>query len=129
MRRYEPGAPVLPGAPSRVTMTAGSASDNLKMDRRVFAHRGEFALRQVGSESILVPIRNRVGDLDSVYVFTTVAARIWSLLDGNRDVDRVVTMICDEYEVDSGVVRGDLEELLGSLEAADLIGAAIEAKR
>ena len=98
------------------------------MDRRVFAHRGEFALRQVGSESILVPIRNRVGDLDSVYVFTAVAARIWSLLDGNCDVDSIVAMICSEYDVDSGIARADLDELLGSLEAADLIGVAIEAK-
>jgi hypothetical protein len=98
------------------------------MDRRVFSHRGEFALRQVGSESILVPIRNRVGDLDSVYVFTDVAARIWALLDGSRDVDSIVGVICSEYDVESGVVRADLDELLGSLEAAELIGAAVEAK-
>ena len=91
------------------------------MDKRVFKHRGEFALRQVGNESILVPIRNRVGDLDSVYVFTSVAARIWSLLDG-RDIDSVVDTICQEYDVDSEVAHRDLSELLGSLEAADLIG-------
>lgn len=97
-------------------------------DRRVFSHRGEFALRQVGSESILVPIRNRVGDLDSVYVFTDVAARIWTLLDGNRDVDSIVDIICSEYDAESDVVRTDLDELLGSLEAAELIGAAVEAK-
>ena len=97
-------------------------------DRRVFAHRGEFALRQVGSESILVPIRNHVGDLDSVFVFTPVAARIWTLLDGNRDVDAIVAEICNEYDADDGVVRADLHELLGTMEAADLIGAAIEAK-
>jgi hypothetical protein len=91
------------------------------MDKRVFKHRGEFALRQVGNESILVPIRNRVGDLDSVYVFTPVAARIWSLLDG-RDNDSVVDTICREYDVDAEVAHRDLNELLGSLEAADLIG-------
>jgi hypothetical protein len=93
------------------------------MDKRVFKHRGEFALRKVGNESILVPIRNRVGDLDSVYVFTPVAARIWSLLDG-RDIDAVVDTICQEYDVESEVARRDLSELLGSLEAADLIGEA-----
>ncbi|MEA2336360.1 MAG: hypothetical protein QOE82_367 [Thermoanaerobaculia bacterium] len=97
------------------------------MDKRVFAHRGEFALRQVGSESILVPIRNRVGDLDSVYVFTAVAARIWSLIDGARDVDSIMATICSEYDVEPDIVRTDLDELLGSLEAAELIGAAIEA--
>ncbi|MBV8546727.1 MAG: PqqD family protein [Acidobacteria bacterium] len=98
------------------------------MDNRVFAHRGEFALRQVGAESILVPVRNHVGDLDSVYVFTTVAARIWSLIDGSRDVDSIVTTICGEYDGEPDVVRADLEELLGSLEGAALIGAAIEAR-
>jgi hypothetical protein len=108
-------------------MAGGPAREKLKMDKRVFAHRGEFALRQVGSESILVPIRNRVGDLDSVYVFTAVAARIWSLIDGTRDVDSIVAMICSEYDVEPDIVRTDLDELLGSLEAAELIGAAIEA--
>ncbi|MEA2329275.1 MAG: hypothetical protein QOE68_4234 [Thermoanaerobaculia bacterium] len=98
------------------------------MDNRVFAHRGEFALRQVGTESILVPVRNHVGDLDSVYVFTSVAARIWSLIDGERDVDSIVATICSEYDADPNVVRADLEELLGSLEGAALIGAAIETK-
>ena len=102
--------------------------DNMNLDRRVFAHRGEFALRQVGSESILVPIRNSVGDLDSVYVLTPVAARIWSLLDGNRNVDSIADVICREYDVESAVVRADLEELLGSLEAAELIAAAVEAQ-
>jgi len=102
-------------------------TEKSNMDKRVFKHRGEFALRQVGNESILVPIRNRVGDLDSVYVFTPVAARIWSLLDGVRDIDAVVDTICDEYDADSGVVRTDLEELFGSLQAADLIGEAVEA--
>jgi len=94
------------------------------MDRRVFKHRGEFALRNVGGESILVPIRNRVGDLDSVYVFTPVAARIWSLLDGEHDLDGVVDKICDEYDVEASVVRKDLDELVSSLEAAELIAAA-----
>jgi hypothetical protein len=96
------------------------------MDKRVFAHRGEFALRQVGSESILVPIRNHVGDLDSVYVFNAVGARIWTLLDGSHDLESIVAVICDEYDAEPAVVRADLDELLGSLEAAGLIAAAIE---
>jgi hypothetical protein len=99
------------------------------MDNRVFEHRGEFALRKVGQESILVPIRNRVGDLDSVYVFTTVAARIWSLLDGHRDIDSVVEVICSEYDADGAVVRTDLAELLSSLEVADLVGEVVGANR
>ena len=99
------------------------------MDRRVYAHRGEFALRQVGSETILVPIRNHVGDLDSVYVFNAVGARIWPLLDGSHDVESIVGLICDEYDAEPAVVRADLDELIGSLEAAGLIAAAVEVQR
>jgi Coenzyme PQQ synthesis protein D (PqqD) len=39
-----------------------------------------------------------------------------------------VAIICDEYDAEPAVVRADLEELLGSLEAAGLIAAAVEAK-
>jgi hypothetical protein len=119
----------LPGSASRVTMMEGLEEQQSEMDRRVFTHRGEFALRQVGHESILVPIRNRVGDLDSVYVFTPVAARIWSLLDGGHDVDSVVMLLSNEYDVDAGVARADLGELLTSLEVADLIGEVVGANR
>lgn len=73
-----------------------------------------------------MPIRNHVGDLDSVYVFNAVGARIWTLLDGSQDVESIVGVICDEYEAEPAVVRADLDELLGSLAAAGLIGAAIE---
>lgn len=109
-------------------MPGSRPSGNQTMDNRVFAHRGEFALRQVGTESILVPVRNHVGDLDSVYVFTAVAARIWSLIDGERDVDSIVATISSEYDAEPNVIRADLDELLGSLEGASLIGAAIETK-
>ncbi len=106
-------------------MPGGFDERQSKMDRRVYAHRGEFALRQVGSESILVPIRNHVGDLDSVYVLTVVAARIWQLLDGMHDIESIVTAICSEYDVEAGVARADVAELLGSLEAAKLIGEVV----
>jgi hypothetical protein len=93
------------------------------VDNRCFAPRGEFVIRRVGDENVLVPIRNRVGDLDSVFVLTHVAARVWSLLDGTKDVDAVVSAICDEYDVDADVARADVVELLDSLAAADLIEA------
>ena len=96
------------------------------MDRRVFAHRGEFALRQVGSESILVPIRNHVGDLDSVYVMSPVAVRIWSLIDGVNDVDAIAARIGDEYDVEPAAAAQDVNELLSALEEAELIRRARE---
>jgi len=94
------------------------------MRETVFAHSGEFVLRSVGDEGVLVPIRNRVGDLDSVFVMSPVAVRIWSLIDGQTDVDGIVARVRDEYEVEPAVAAQDVNELVAALEEAALIRRA-----
>ena len=91
---------------------------------RVFQHSGEFVLRNVGNEAVLVPIRNRVGDLDSVYVMSPVAVRVWGLIDGARDVDAIVDAIEGEYDVEHGRAAQDVNDLLQALEEAELIRRA-----
>jgi len=94
------------------------------MRETVFAHSGEFVLRSVGDEGVLVPIRNRVGDLDSVFVMSPVAVRIWSLIDGQTDVEGIVARVRDEYEVEPAVAAQDVNELVAALEEAALIRRA-----
>jgi hypothetical protein len=80
----------------------------------------EVVCREVGGESILVPIRNRVGDLESIFVLSPVAAKIWSLID-TMPVDGIVDAICEEFEVDRETASADVTELLESLEMASLV--------
>ncbi len=91
------------------------------MQSKVYSHEGQFVLRNVGNEAVLVPVRDRVGDLDSVYVMSPVAVRVWSLIDGVSDVDAIVARISDEYDVEPGEAARDVNELLESLEEAALI--------
>ena len=51
----------------------------------VFCHDPNIVDRNIAGEVILVPIRNNVGDLESIYTLNETAARIWELLDGVRD--------------------------------------------
>jgi len=91
------------------------------MQSAVYMHSGEFVLRNVGTEAVLVPIRNRVGDLDSVYVMSPVAVRIWSLIDGVNDVEAITARIGDEYDVEPATAAQDVNDLLTALEGAELI--------
>jgi hypothetical protein len=77
--------------------------------------------RAVGLESILVPIRNNVGNLDFVYTLSPVAARIWSLLDGVRTADEIVDAIVAEYDADRDTVMADLAELVSDLAGVSLL--------
>jgi len=80
----------------------------------------EVVCREVGGESILVPIRNRVGDLESIFVLSPVAAKIWSLID-MMPVDGIIDALCEEFEVDRETASADVTELLESLEVASLV--------
>ena len=94
------------------------------MQSTVFVHAGEFVLRNVGSEAVLVPIRNRVGDLDSVFTMSPVAVRIWSLIDGVNDSEAIAARIGEEYDVEPAKAAQDVNELLAALEEAELIRRA-----
>jgi hypothetical protein len=96
----------------------------LGMQSTVFVHSGEFVLRNVGNEGVLVPVRNRVGDLDSIYVMSPVAVRVWSLIDGVNETPAITRHIVDEYEVEPAVAAQDVNDLLAALEEAELIHRA-----
>ena len=89
--------------------------------RSVFRRSEEVVCRTVGLDSILVPIRNNVGNLDFVYTLSPVAARIWSLLDGVRTADEIVDAITAEYDADRDVVMADLAELVSDLAGVSLL--------
>jgi hypothetical protein len=87
----------------------------------VFKRSDDVVCRAVGLESILVPIRNNVGNLDFVYTLSPVAARIWSLIDGTRTADEVADLITAEYDVDRDTVLSDFAELAGDLAGVSLL--------
>lgn len=88
---------------------------------RVLRRSDDVVCRQVGPESILVPVRGNVGNLDFVYTLSPVAARIWTLLDGTRSLDEVADILCTEYDVDRATAAADVAELVASLTEAKLI--------
>lgn len=87
----------------------------------VFRRTQDVVCRAVGAESILVPIRNNVGNLDFVYTLSPVAARIWSLLDGIKTADEIIDAICSEYDVPRETVQADLAALVRDLAEVSLI--------
>jgi hypothetical protein len=87
----------------------------------VFQRSPDVVCRQVGAESVLVPIRHNVGNLDFVYTLSAVASRVWSLLDGTRDLEAIVSVICEEFDVDRATASADIGALLADLGEAALV--------
>ena len=71
--------------------------------------------RKIANECILVPIRQKVADLKSIYTLNEVGARIWELIDGIRKAKAIKDIIIQEFEVTSEKAEMDLKEYLQHL--------------
>lgn len=78
--------------------------------------------RRLDEEMILVPVKNNVGDMNSIYVLNEVGARIWELIDGKKDVSEIVSIIKNEFDSPPDVER-DIMEFISDLEHIGAIRA------
>ena len=81
-------------------------------------------MRRVGQEALLVPVRNRVGDLDSIFTLNETAIAVWESLDGKTSIDDIADKLCREYDVDRARAAEDAGEIVRALVEAGLLEAA-----
>jgi hypothetical protein len=86
-----------------------------------FMKADDVIARDIAGETIIVPVRSRVGDLDSIYALNDVGSRIWQLIESNVPVSRIIETVCEEYETDTASATQDVLELLSSLTEAGLV--------
>lgn len=77
----------------------------------------DIVSRKIADKFILVPIRQNVGDLESIYTLNEVSTRIWELINGKRKVKEIKDKIVEEFEVIVEEAEKDLKEFLQTLES------------
>jgi len=88
---------------------------------KVYKKSDSIVFRKIADEFILVPIRQNVGDLESISTLNEVAARIWELIDGNMKVSEIKDKIIEEFEVTPQQAEKDLIDYLQQLEGIEAI--------
>jgi coenzyme PQQ synthesis protein D (PqqD) len=86
-----------------------------------FIKDSNLVTRCITGETIIVPIKAKVGDLDSIYTLNEVGTRIWQLIDGRTDTHQIIEAISREYEVTGEEATKDVIDFLERLEVASLI--------
>jgi hypothetical protein len=71
--------------------------------------------RQIAGEMILVPIRQNVGDLESIYLLNETALVAWQLFDGNHTLAEIRQTMTKEFDVGDQQAGQDLLELVENL--------------
>jgi hypothetical protein len=88
---------------------------------KVYKKSDSIVSRKIGDECILVPIRQDVGDLESIYTLNETAALIWELIDGKQKVGEIKESLVEAFEVESEEAEKDLIEHLQQLEGIKAI--------
>jgi hypothetical protein len=81
----------------------------------------DLVTRRIAGETIIVPVRSGIGDLNSIYTLNEPGSLIWGLIEQRAQFGQIVEALCSEYEVTFEEAARDLTEFLESLKAASLI--------
>jgi methyltransferase-like protein len=93
-----------------------------------FVKKGEFVARAIAGETVVVPVRGQVGDLNAIYNFNDVGTFIWEHIDGSTNVRQIVDAVANEFEITPEVAERDALEFIASLETAGMIEPAVEGR-
>jgi hypothetical protein len=91
---------------------------------RCFVKDPSVVSRKIAEEFILVPVKQKAGDIDGIYTVDEVAGRIWELIDGKRSLQEIGNIITEEFDVASKEAEADLVEFLRQLEQIGAVRAA-----
>ena len=67
--------------------------------RSCFRKNENFVFRQIDEETILVPIKNNVGDMGCIYTLNEVGAFVWKLIDGHNTIEEIHQCLLKEFDV------------------------------
>ena len=83
--------------------------------------RRSFVTREIGGETLIVPVTGHVMDLESIYVLNPVASRIWQLLAAPTTAERIAGTLSAEFAVSDGDAAADVAEFVDALRTRGLI--------
>ena len=88
---------------------------------QIFQKNENFVFRQIDDETILVPIKDNLGDLGSIYNLNEVGAFVWKHLNGKASLADIKGMILDTFEVSEPEADADLSDFVNQLKEIDAI--------
>ena len=88
---------------------------------KIYKRNENFVFRKIEDETILVPLKDNVGDMGSIYNLNEVAAFVWEQLDGKKSLGDIKHRLLEEFEVSAVEAEDDLTEYIAQLKEIEAI--------
>lgn len=80
--------------------------------------------RKIGDDTVIVPVRAGVANLEAVFTLNAVATTIWNRIDGQATLEELARVVTDEFDVSAASAAADVAEFVGLLSEKGLVVAA-----
>lgn len=90
-------------------------------EEQLFTRSRSVVSRVVAGETLIVPVRGKVGDLASIYSFNGTGSLIWRLLDTSKSLADLIDAVEREYEVDPEQAQKDVKQFLYDMLSVGLV--------
>jgi len=77
--------------------------------------------RQIAGETLVVPIRGKVGDLASIYSFNETGSVLWAALELPQSLESLASFLCQSFDVGWDDARRDASAFVREMQAAGLL--------
>lgn len=82
---------------------------------------GEFILREVAGEVLVVPVGETALHLNGMIVLNPVSKVIWKCLEKGTTEAEILTAVTDLFDVDTQEARNDITEFLDQMRTQSLL--------
>jgi hypothetical protein len=83
----------------------------------------QVVVRNIGDETILVPISGSLADLEQVFVLNALGLFVWERLDGSRSVAAIVDEVLEEFDASRETAEQDVAEFVENLSGLGVLAA------
>jgi len=104
-----------------VVRTLGDDALATSLKEEVLVRSQAVVARVVAGETLIVPIRAKVGDLASIYSFNGTGSLIWKLLESPRTVAQLATAVMQAYEVEPAQAERDVASFVNEMKSVGLV--------
>ncbi len=80
-----------------------------------------FVTRVVGDETVVVPVRAGVANLEAIFTMNAVGTAIWRHIDGVATAQDLAQRLCEEFAVSPAEALADVTEYLDLLASKGLL--------
>ena len=81
----------------------------------IYKRSENIVSRDIAGETILVPIRGKLADMQNIFTLNGVGVYIWDHLDGKRSLTEILDLLLDHFEVSKLEAEQDILEFIDQI--------------